>query len=213
MRRLSRYVYDDGLGYAPRPGHVEPGLTIDSDGLRPTGELPATASPLSPILAVGDSFTFGDHVADNETWPAQLQSLIGRRVLNGGVSGYGFDQIVLRAERLTAIHRPSIIVVSFIADDIRRNEMRRLWRHDKPWFALEGGQLVPRGVPVAPARRFTHAAPPPAAHARIDPATPPPRCMGCSVTMYARMPLGQVKSSRAGSPTDWRRFKRAVGYE
>ena len=64
-----------------------------------TGE---QASPGAPILAVGDSFTFGDEVNDGQTWPAQLQLLTGRRVLNGGVSGYGFDQIVLRAEQLAA---------------------------------------------------------------------------------------------------------------
>ena len=33
-----RYVHDDRLGYVPRAGYAAPGLTIDSDGLRPTGE-------------------------------------------------------------------------------------------------------------------------------------------------------------------------------
>jgi len=141
-----RTVHDDRLGYAPRAGYTAPGLTIGSDGLRPTGE--QTAGP--PILAVGDSFTFGDEVNDGQTWPAQLQLLTGRRVLNGGVSGYGFDQIVLRAEQLAARYKPSAIVVSFIADDIRRTEMRRLWSADKPWFDLDKDQLNLRGVPVPP---------------------------------------------------------------
>lgn len=148
MRRPSRHVHDDWLGYVPRPGHAEPGLTIGPDGLRSTGEPPADASTLPPILAVGDSFTFGEDVSDTETWPAQLQRLTGRRVLNDGVSGYGFDQIVLRAERLAVVHKPLVIVASFIADDIRRTEMRRLWWHNKPWFALESGQLVAKGTPV-----------------------------------------------------------------
>jgi hypothetical protein len=69
-------------------------------------------------------------------------------VLNGGVSGYGFDQIVLRAERLAQLHQPAAIVVGFIADDIRRTEMRRLWGRNKPWFSLEDRQLVAKGVPV-----------------------------------------------------------------
>lgn len=149
MSRPSRHVHDDGLGYVPRPGHAEPGLTIDADGLRSAGEAALASSSAPPILAVGDSFTFGDDVADGESWPAQLERLAGRRVLNGGVSGYGFDQIVLRGEQLAAWHRPSVIVAGFIADDIQRTEMRRLWRHDKPWFEPgEGGRLVPRGVPV-----------------------------------------------------------------
>ena len=37
----------------------------------------------------------------------------------------GFDQIVLRTEQLAAAHNPSVIIVSFIADDVRRTELRR----------------------------------------------------------------------------------------
>ena len=100
---------------------------------------------------MGDSFTYGDEVSDGQTWPAQLRLLTGRRVLNGGVSGYGFDQIVLRAEQLAARYRPTTIVVAFIADDIRRTEMSRMWSADKPYFVIEDGRLALKGVPV-PAR-------------------------------------------------------------
>ena len=147
-----RYVHDDRLGYVPRAGHAAPGITIEADGRRSTG----AAISGAPILAVGDSFTFGAEVADHETWPAQLQKITGRRVLNGGVNGYGFDQIVLRAEALAPLYRPEAIVVAFIADDIRRTEMRRLWGADKPYFDLEKNgdldkdTLVPRNVPVPP---------------------------------------------------------------
>ena len=146
-----RYLHDDRLGYIPRPGFTSPRVTIGADGLRRTGDLPAAAATGAPILAVGDSFTFGDELSDHETWPAHLQKITGRPVLNGGVSGYGFDQIVLRAEALAAAYRPSLIVAGFIADDIRRTEMRRQWGADKPWFEQEGDRLVLRGVPV-PAR-------------------------------------------------------------
>ncbi len=141
-----RYVHDERLGYVPRAGHASGGVTIEAGGLRRTGE--ALAGP--SILAVGDSFTFGEEVDDGQTWPAQLQALTGRRVLNGGVTGYGFDQVVLRAEQLAALYKPAVIVVAFIADDIRRTEMRRLWSADKPYFAVDGGKLELRGVPVPP---------------------------------------------------------------
>ena len=144
------HVRDDLLGFVPRAGYCEPSRNIDANSLRCTGKAPS-ASSSAPILAVGDSFTFGEEVSDLETWPAQLQQLIGRRVLNGGVSGYGLDQIVLRAEQLTALHKPAVVVASFIADDIRRTEMRRVWGYDKPWFAIEGDRLVLKGVPM-PAR-------------------------------------------------------------
>ncbi len=145
------HVHDRDLGYVPRPrvrGTVRDGgpVTIEANGLRFSGEKPASAD--TPVLAVGDSFTYGEDVGDLDAWPAQLQRLTGRTVLNGGVSGYGLDQIVLRTERLMALHRPALVIVSMIANDVQRTEMRRMWWHDKPWFAIEDGRLVLRGVPV-----------------------------------------------------------------
>lgn len=147
-RDSGRHIHDAKLGHTPRPAYAAPGLTIDANGLRLTGEAPAGSG--GPILAVGDSFTFGEEVTDAEAWPAQLQRMVGRRVLNAGVSGYGFDQIVLRAEALAPLYKPAAIVVGFIADDIRRTEMRRLWGADKPYYDIEGQTLVPRNVPVPP---------------------------------------------------------------
>ncbi len=147
-RDSNRYVHDDRMGYLPRAGYAAPGITIEANGLRRTGAPPA-GSP-APILAVGDSFTFGDEVSDGETWPSQLQRLIDRPVLNAGVSGYGFDQIVLRAEALVPFYRPEAVIVAFIADDIRRTEMRRLWSADKPYFDLDGSSATLRNVPVPP---------------------------------------------------------------
>lgn len=145
-------IHDDLLGYAPKPGFRGAGasgwpVTIDAGGFRRSGGV-AAAGIDGVILAVGDSYTFGEEVGDGDTWPAQLERLSGRRVLNGGVSGYGFDQVVLRAERLTERHHPSMVIVGFIADDIRRTEMRRLWGRNKPWFAIGRDELVLQGVPV-----------------------------------------------------------------
>jgi lysophospholipase L1-like esterase len=149
---MSLFIHDELMGHVPNPGFRTAGPgnsfhTIDANGLRHTGTDPGRAEQ-GPILAVGDSYTYGDGVPDEDAWPAQLQRLTSRRVLNGGVTGYGFDQIVLRAEQLTAQHKPSVVIVSFIAHDIKRTEMRRLWWLDKPWFAIEGNELVLKGVPV-----------------------------------------------------------------
>ena len=147
-RDAGRMVHDERLGYVPRAGYTAPGITIEANGLRSTGATPAGAK--APILVVGDSFTFGEEVSDGEAWPADLQRLLGRRVLNGGVSGYGFDQIVLRTEALAALYKPKAIVVAFIADDIRRTEMRRMWSADKPYFDLDNVTPRLRNVPVPP---------------------------------------------------------------
>ena len=161
-------MHDDRLGYAPKPGFRGTGasgwpVTIDADGFRRSGSV-ADSEIRHALLAVGDSYTFGEEVGDAETWPAQLERLRGRRVLNGGVSGYGFDQIVLRAEQLADRHKPTMIIVGFIADDIRRTEMRRVWGRDKPWFVLDRDRLQLAGVPVPERRRFA----PPWLRHRLD---------------------------------------------
>ncbi len=131
-----RFRADELVGFVPK------------DGLRSNGA--AAAPGENRILAVGDSYTYGEEVNDDETWPALLQAATGRPVLNGGVSGYGFDQTVLRAEQLAGKEHPATIVVSFIADDIRRTEMRRIWGAQKPYFDIEKNALVLRNVPVPP---------------------------------------------------------------
>jgi hypothetical protein len=101
------------------------------------------------VLATGDSFTAGAEVANDDAWPAILQQLIGVRVINAGVGAYGLDQTVLRTERLAAALAPTAVVVGFIADDIWRTEMRRLWRSRKPYFTVgTDGDLVLHNVPV-----------------------------------------------------------------
>jgi len=151
------YDHDDLLGYVPRPGYSTPkgynapDIRFDAAGYRMNSDAPAgSGAGGDPILALGDSYTYGEEVNNGETWPAILQRLTGRPVLNAGVAGYGFDQIVLRAGLLAPTVHPSAVVVSFIADDLRRTEARRLWGADKPWFDIEQGKLALRGVPVPP---------------------------------------------------------------
>jgi len=143
-------MHDPLLGFVPEPGRADDNVwgatvTIAADGLRSNGPGPPPRG--APILAAGDSFTFGDEVSDHETWPARLEQRLGRPVLNGGVFGYGLDQIVLRAEQLLERTGANSLVVSFTADDVQRCEYayRYAW---KPWFAVEDGALALRGVPV-----------------------------------------------------------------
>ena len=149
--------HDPLLGYVPRPGYsgrhnvARVLMTFDEHGLRVHDRdrpLPTTQMP--PILLVGDSYAMGEEVDDDETVAAYLQEMLQRRVLNGGVLGYGMDQIVLRAEALVRQFQPRSLLVSFIADNVRRAQMRMLWGLEKPWFDVVDGGLVLRGVPVPP---------------------------------------------------------------
>lgn len=146
-----QFAFDPQLGFVSRPDFRSAEVNHDSRGFRvtPGGQEPPAGAP---ILATGDSFTYGAEVADGETWPALLQVDLKRRVLNAGVVGYGLDQIVLYTERLVAQEKPGLVVVGFIADDLQRSEYRRLWGKEKPYFELgagkPGGTLALRNVPV-----------------------------------------------------------------
>lgn len=145
--RLKR---DSDLGFVLRPGYAADGVTYDLHGHRLTPAPAAAVLAEPPVLAVGDSYAHGDEVGDGETWVALLQPLIGRRTINAGVSGYGLDQIVLRAEKVVPETKPAALVLVFIADDLRRSEMKRVWGAEKPYFKQAGGGLTLRNVPVPP---------------------------------------------------------------
>jgi hypothetical protein len=147
---VGRMAYHPRLGWLPRPGRVSTGWTsnVDASGVRSNGGSISTTG--RPILAVGDSFTFGDEVEDHETWAAHLESLLKRRVLNAGVGAYGIDQAFLRAELLLDQYDPEVVILSFISDDINRTEYSyypygRGW---KPYFRYRDGALVLQNVPV-----------------------------------------------------------------
>ena len=151
------YDYDAHLGWVPKP-YAETtkwGVEVHTgpEGLR------LNAGPIPPenthgqILAVGDSFTFGDAVGDADTWPAQLEGLLrgqqdaAPRVLNAGVSSYGLDQSVLRAEGLVPKFQPRVLIVGFTTDDIFR--AAEYVRHGvfKPYFTLNNGALELQNAP------------------------------------------------------------------
>lgn len=152
-----RFVHDEALGFVPRPGARLPDASHDGAGMRTTPSTAAVSLPGPDIVAAGDSFTYGYEVDDAGTWPSVLQSILGRRVVNAGVNGYGIDQIVLRAERVAEQVRPNAIVVAFVFDDLRRAEMSRVWGADKPYFDASGGSLQAHNAPVPrPTRTAVH---------------------------------------------------------
>ncbi len=142
--------YDPLLGFVPEPGsRARAGaawsVNVDAAGLRENGA-PRPAG--LPLLATGDSYTFGEEMNDDETWPACLERELRVPVLNGGVSAYGFDQTVLRTERLLAERRVRGVIVSLIHDDLRRCQCSMLSGWPKSYFDVRDGRLELRNTPV-----------------------------------------------------------------
>jgi hypothetical protein len=141
------YAYDETLGWRLPPSECDsPQYGVDADGYRRAPAHSALAEP--PVLAAGSSFTLGEEVADGETWPAYLQTRIGRKVVNAGVSGYSLDQAVLRAEQVASRIRPLFVIAGFTPGDVWRNELKVAYSREKPYFAVTDGHLELRNVPV-----------------------------------------------------------------
>jgi hypothetical protein len=124
-------------------------LSSTARGYRGQQEVPA-ARPRGRVrvAALGDSFTFGEGVGDEETWVHQLGVL--RSVLepvNLGVHAYGHDQMLLTLREEGPRLRPDLVLVGFVHIDLERNRTGFL-DYAKPRFELEDGRLVLRNVPV-----------------------------------------------------------------
>jgi hypothetical protein len=162
----SLFLVDADLGWRPRPraSSRDGNVNIDAAGMRRNdnpAQLPKDTAGALRIVAIGDSFTFGDEVSDNETWPAQLERLLQQggvpaRVFNLGTNAYGIDQAILRLARDGAPLRPDVVILGLQPENLMRNVnlLRPFFFPDtalplsKPRFVLRGGKLQLRNQPT-----------------------------------------------------------------
>ena len=113
----SKYRDSDLFGYELAPGYDSGHERVSAAGLRGP-ELRPRDDVRVRILCMGGSTTWGHKVDEDETWPHELERALGAagregvEVLNGGVSGWGLEQIVLSldSERLDVL-RPDLVLV------------------------------------------------------------------------------------------------------
>lgn len=124
-------------------------VNSNSKGVRGSREVGYEKPPgVTRIVVLGDSFTFGEEVGDDETFSHHLQSLIpNSEVLNLGVHGYGHDQMLLYLKEEGLKYRPDIVLLGFMPDDMERNVLS-FRDYAKPRFALRGGRLELTTGPV-----------------------------------------------------------------
>jgi len=100
------------------------------------------------MVVLGDSFTFGEEVSDDETYSHDLQSsLPGTEILNLGVQGYGHDQMLMYLKEEGVKYHPDVVVLGFAYLDIYRN-IESFFAYAKPRFELASDGLQLTNVPV-----------------------------------------------------------------
>lgn len=118
-------TYNPQLFYTLKPGarfryfnkEFDNAYEINSKGVRDDEQ--SLQSP--EIICLGDSYTMGWGVEQQETFAQQLQQLSGRKTLNAGVSSYGTarEMIQLRQLDTSAL---KYLIIQYCSNDISENQ-------------------------------------------------------------------------------------------
>ena len=153
--RFSFDAYDSTKGWQTRPNVKQMKvfndkiLNTNAQGFRDRHDYTvARDTGKVRILLLGDSFTFGEAVSDDEMYASLLQHMLPRaEIMNFGVHGYAHDQMLILLREQGIHYKPDIVMLGFISDDMSRNVVD-FRDYAKPHYEVEDGTLELEGTPV-----------------------------------------------------------------
>ena len=76
---------------------------------------------ITRIVALGDSFTYGDEAPLRFSWPYVLETLVDKsEVLNMGIRGVGIDVMYLKWKYEALNYQPDVVIYAIFTDDVQR---------------------------------------------------------------------------------------------
>ncbi len=114
-------------------------VAVDDRGLRASGP----ARDGGSVMTIGDSFTFGMGVEDDETFGALLGDIRGGTALNGGLPGTGVPDLVDWYERHGRRLAPEVLLLAvFVGNDLADA------RPDRGDIRIVDGLVTPADTPA-----------------------------------------------------------------
>lgn len=137
-----------------KKGNIEVEIRTNSQRFRGVREYVLEKPPgMIRALVLGDSFSFGWGVRDEEVWTAQLEAKSPHlEMINLSVPGYGLDQMHMSFRTIGKEWGADYVFVTVFPEDFWRSTRSFAdTGHAKPYFSLSGkGELVLHNVPVPP---------------------------------------------------------------
>jgi hypothetical protein len=124
---------------------------INGQGMRADHDFSYAKPPgLKRIVSLGDSFTIGYEVNNDQTFSSILEqrlrsSGINVEVLNAGVSGYSNAEEVLYLERELFKYSPDVVLLSFAPNDLEDNPRTNLFKFDAGKLIEADRNYIPLG--------------------------------------------------------------------